>query len=476
LLLLVGTAAAEPGAGQGGEAAKPALETIRLTLRPAAAPVPALKYPLLPEARDLHTGNAVFLYYRAFSPEWTTVFQRPEVSKQLDQWTEDTRKKPDKELSWVVNFAALKELDRGARRTSVDWEMIERLREDGIFLLLPDIQSFRRYGTMLSLRARFETMDGRFDKAVRSFQTGLKLGHDVADAPTLIQALVGLALTTITLEQVEEFIQTPGSPNLYWSLTQLPAPFVDLRKPYQGERLWLDSFFPEMRDVLAGEKPRVMSSAQVQAMVDRLSGKMREANFVPSYYNWQARVGLAALAAQIYPRAKRFLLSQGLPPKDIDAMPVIQAALLFEIYNYDRFFDDMRKYGILPYWQAQPAMMRVEQQLKQAKAAEPGHGTLLATLLLPAVLKVQYATARTDRRIAALRIIEAIRLHAAANDGQLPVRLGDIKEVPISNDPVTGNAFEYSIEGNRAILYGPPLGREEPGPHNTLRYELTLGR
>jgi hypothetical protein len=426
--------------------------------------------------RDLHTGNAVVLYYRAFSPEWSSHLRRPEVSKPLNQWAEDRRKPPAKELAWVVGDHSLKEIDRGARRSHAEWEMIERMREDGIWMLLPDIQSFRQYGNLLALRARFEIMDGRADKAVYTFQTGLTLGRHISEGPTLIQALVGAAITHVMLEQVEELIQSPDSPNLYWPLTQLPAPYFDLRKQYQGERLMLDSFFPELREAIAGEKPRVMSQGQVQAMVDRLAVKFKEAQFVSSNYNWQARLGLAALAAQSYPKARRFLLTQGLAAKDVDAMPVIQAALLFEIHNYDRLFDDFRKWTALPYWQAGPAFALAVKQLKQEKAAGPGNGSLLATLLLPAVEKVQFATVRVDRRIAALRIIEAIRLHGAAHDGKLPAKLEDIKEVPIPIDPVTGNAFEYTFKGNLAILYGPPPGQQAAGPHNTLRYELTLRR
>ena len=37
----------------------PADEPVRLTVHPAAAPVPALKYQLLPEVRELNAGNPV---------------------------------------------------------------------------------------------------------------------------------------------------------------------------------------------------------------------------------------------------------------------------------------------------------------------------------------------------------------------------------------------------------------------------------
>jgi hypothetical protein len=34
---------------------------------------------------------------------------------------------------------------------------------------------------------------------------------------------VGLAIVNIALQSVEEFIQQPGAPNLFWALTDLPA-------------------------------------------------------------------------------------------------------------------------------------------------------------------------------------------------------------------------------------------------------------
>ena len=43
-------------------------QVIKLTVRPQTEPVPALKYRLLPEVRDLTSGNAVLSYQRAHSP------------------------------------------------------------------------------------------------------------------------------------------------------------------------------------------------------------------------------------------------------------------------------------------------------------------------------------------------------------------------------------------------------------------------
>ncbi len=47
----------------------PKVETRPIVLFPADSPSPALRYPLLPEVRDLKAGNAALGYQRAHSPE-----------------------------------------------------------------------------------------------------------------------------------------------------------------------------------------------------------------------------------------------------------------------------------------------------------------------------------------------------------------------------------------------------------------------
>src|SRR5438105_2558000 len=108
--------------------------TIRLTVAAAKAPAPALRYPLLPEVRDLAPGNAALLYYRSFSPEWLT-HRQPDVKKKLDAWLENMRQKPGEELRWVLTYRPLDEIGRAARRVYCDWEMNERLRKEGIGML-----------------------------------------------------------------------------------------------------------------------------------------------------------------------------------------------------------------------------------------------------------------------------------------------------------------------------------------------------
>jgi hypothetical protein len=461
-------------------AAQPAnLERTKLVVRPAAPPVPALKYQLLPELRDTKPGNAVLLYYRAFSPEWS-LHRNPDVYKALDQWYADTTKNPPDELRWVLRYAALTEIDLGARRQYADWELTERVRRDGITLLLPDIQSFRSYANLLRLRARFQVIDGEYDKALYTLQTGMALGRHLGESPTLIQALVGMAVSSVMLAEAEHLIQQPGAPNLYWALTTLPQPYIGLQKPMQGERIMIDALFPGLRELAKDLKAGPVSPQQTQELVSQASQIFRLGGVMhgPAAPDWEARLMLTAWATKVYPEAKQALIDLGHDPKQVEALPVVQVALLHAVLEYDRWFDEMLKWQALPYWQAHAGLRQMEEQFVKLRhnPAGEGWGTVLAHLLLPAVQRVHLASARLDRKIAALRCVEALRLYAAAHDGQLPAGWGDITEVPIPIDPVTGRPFEYKVSGNTATIYGPPPAGEKPDRANTLLYEVTVQR
>ena len=49
--------------------------------------------------------------------------------------------------------------------------------------------------------------------------------------------------------QVQQFIQQPDAPNLYWALSTLPRPLVDMRPGAEAESNILYLQFPELRDL-----------------------------------------------------------------------------------------------------------------------------------------------------------------------------------------------------------------------------------
>jgi hypothetical protein len=155
----------------------------------------------------------------------------------------------------------------------------------------------------------------------------------------------------------------------------------------------------------------------------------------------------------------------------VDALPVIQVVMLHSLRQFNRFQDEIYKWWAVPYAESREGMAKVESQLREAKRTLEG---LPFTELLPAVDKVRFASVRLDRRIAALRCVEALRLYAAAHEGKLPAALTDIKEVPIPLDPVLGKPFDYQVTGTSATLRALPPGKQAPNQSNSLSYDITL--
>ena len=92
-------------------------------------------------------------------------------------------------------------------------------------------------------------------------------------------------------------------------------------------------------------------------------------------------------------------------------------------------------------------------------------------ILEPAHVHARLQMKRLDRNIAALQVIEAIRLYAGKND-KFPESLDKINDVKLPQDPVTEKPFEYSSSGSEASLKGPiPKGGH---PRDAIDYRLKL--
>src|SRR5262249_15728791 len=153
-----------------GEANLPpkTLPTTKLSLRVAKAPVPALKYRLLPSLLDQTPGNAASLWSRA--AHLVSQHQPPITEKQFD-WglrtsvplQEIPRKEASKLLAGykgVFDYAAL-----ASRREYCRWDG-PALTLKHTDLQFPELQPFRTLATLLSIRCRLELAEGKYDNAI----------------------------------------------------------------------------------------------------------------------------------------------------------------------------------------------------------------------------------------------------------------------------------------------------------------------
>ena len=144
--------------------------------------------------------------------------------------------------------------------------------------------------------------------------------------------------------------------------------------------------------------------------------------------------------------------------------PPEQVILLDEKREYVVRRDDSTKLMGLPVWQA--AALEARHTAKKPPA-------LFADALLPFTKTILNAQGRLDQRIALLRHVEALRLHAAEHGGKLPASLSEVA-VPLPDDPFTGKPFRYELIGSTAHIRGTPPAGLEKEPVFNIHYELSL--
>jgi hypothetical protein len=87
----------------------------------------------------------------------------------------------------------------------------------------------------LALQAHLNIVQNQNDNAIGMIRTGLAMGRHLATSSALQRNLIGIATASLMCGQLEQFIQSPDAPNLYWSLKSLPRPFVDLNSQIELE-------------------------------------------------------------------------------------------------------------------------------------------------------------------------------------------------------------------------------------------------
>ncbi|MEJ7636631.1 MAG: hypothetical protein WKF75_01250, partial [Singulisphaera sp.] len=454
--------------------AKPSIEpkTKGLNVTPRAAPMPALRYRLLPLEPERTPGDAAPIYLRLWAG--ITEESRRELREKPIHWLDEPLDQfPVAEARKFVDMWGnrLEQMEFGARRQTCNWNYtLPEQRERSINILLPDAQESRSWVRLLTLKARVEIAERKDDDAIRTLETGLAFSRHLADGPFLINELVGIGSAHLMLDRVEELIVQPDAPNLYWSLTALPRPLIDVRRAMETEQKLGEWLIPEITEL-----DRSRTEAEWASLLVRLHARIRDLEKMfaagdPVAGDTAPNPGvlktpdLAKFKAELLPEARRYTKERRGP---IEGMPDDQALILFIAGRYRDLRDEQFKPTYIPFPDAFPLYAGSSEQIKAIKGGPLG---IFAWLPSRFIMQAHMAEARLDRRVAALRVVEALRLDLAAKPGPLPGALDHVTIVPIPPDPVTGKAFEYHREGEAAILVGPTSSLADLG----ISYRITL--
>jgi hypothetical protein len=447
-----------------GKSETPAVEVVPITIHPAAEPKPALKYHLLPTFLEQTPGNAVPLFLKVvamFESGLGGLTAKPEdkfgnpvemTGTPLDKFPRDRARKLLDAYGDVLS-----QIDVMARREHCDWDA--PLRQGHVYeILLPEVHESRHFARLVALRTRLQIAEGKYPEAIASLQTGYALARQISQQPFLISGLVGIGIVEIMNSQLLDLCQQPNAPNLYWGLTALPHPMINLYESARYEYNGIYLQFPEFQDVRRGQHTPDQWDAILRRFVVDLvqhQTQLRQNGPAPKSPEKTAAETIAH-ALEAIPRAKADLLAAGYAQMDLDTMCPSQIVLLHVAETWDVLQDDLFKWSNVPYWESDKKLAAFDRQLAAARQRE-----LIPTAseLLPSLRVAGLVTALQERQMAALRCIEALRLYLANHDAKLPASLGEIKEVPIPINPVTGKPFPYRLEGATAVLDadgGPP--------------------
>jgi hypothetical protein len=442
--------------------------TISVFLKPNDYLKPVSRAYLLPQYSESIPGNRVQMFLRCFM-EQDNFFGRAESDKR-ETWNETPLNKLP--LNEVANYGGrLLERDvyDAARMTQADWQLWNFLRRDGYNTLLPDVQKMRALASVMKTRVRGEIAGGDNQGAIHTLKCMLGLGRTFESHPTLIGHLVGVAISTIAFDAVEEFIQRPETPSLYWALMDLPTPFLSLRLATEGERLMLTT------DIEPLKTATDVANAEVMRHIDRIHNlllvQQREKNHAfdknePTDDYKSTLLRKMKNTADVNAARER-IVQLGCDALLVKKWAPAHVLLVDDILHCELYRDEMAKYMNMPYWKAREGLDKAVADINEKTKKWP------SLALVPAMIRIKRAQTRLDQRIAYLQILEAIRLHAYQNGGTLPANLAEIK-LPLPVDPVSGKPFEYSVVKGVATLHG-----ENPNPDTEMTnryYEILLSK
>jgi len=142
----------------------------------------------------------------------------------------------------------------------------------------------------------------------------------------------------------------------------------------------------------------------------------------------------------------------GIPAEKVAAMSDDEAVLRWYTHLHMNLDQHAAALQSLPPREAQaeyPRLKAEAQSIQERTGVEHWkHVTPVGTYVSAWALK---------RKIASLRVIEAVRHYMATHEEKLPASLNDIQDLVLPVDPLTDQPFLWQVNGETAMLKSPPL-------------------
>jgi hypothetical protein len=441
-VLLTSLALATAGPAQSKDA-KP----IELTVAPMGHSMPALQWRLLPSPYELRPGDAAEIYHEIYkkgghrwdgqgSSDYLEYDRRRMLSLDATE-----RKRIEGYLT--TGAETLAALDRAKFCDSCRWKADLRGARIYVDADVEEVQDARALFRLLSLRTRWRAAQGDGRGAIGSLQTQFALARHCGEHRSLTGRLIGATMESLSYKDVLEVVQTPGCPNLFWALGALPEEVIDVRAAVAFERGALLNHVPKIRDA---DKLNLTPDEWLKVVEEYVATSVNYPRGSP-FEDKHHRMTAGLLMLRAYTPGKAHLARQGMDAAAVERMP---AGKVVAIYLRDEFYDycdDMLK------WVALPPYRVVEhyQQAAGEQRSEERNQVGFTARLMPDLLSVSMSPWYARHRRAFAQTVEALRAHAAENDGRLPESLAEVK-LPPPLDPYTNRPLVYAKSGDAATL------------------------
>ena len=443
---------------------------IELLLEGRAIESPVLKYRLFPAESELRDGNAAPILLRL---PWDQLPWMNTIAPSLPEWETRALNAPEWstfEQTHIFPDRFYDEIKRAAFRREAHWEYPIHETPAPHYILLNDVQGLRvflRYG--LAARVRYHLSRGKLDQAREGILVGIANAKHLAQTPFFITQLVAVSFHRSMLDQTGDLISQPNSPNLYWALSSLPDSLIELENAARLEEQMFEMAFPAVHDfdrARSVEDWKKMAHQLVSFLIEheylKSADKSVDEALIRSYFTVYAKTARAELVDH-----------QGIPADRVAAMSDEEAGLRW--YTHLHMSLDQRANAIcsLPPREARPEFVRLQAEVDTCQAA-----TGIQRWPQVSPLGTYVSAWSLKRKVASLRVIEAVRHYMGTHDGKLPQALDEIQDVSVPLDSLTDQPFLWQVDGETATLKAPPLPEEfidaASSPSSVIEYRIRV--
>lgn len=457
-------------------AEREALRTERLTIHPAQASLPLLKYSPWYSAERRTTGNAAPAYLRAFAALDRQALRGDEWYEWLNEPLEELPQEAVTEwLQRAKLETCVRQLRQAAGYTTCDWGLPDDRQADlstAVDVVVQITGGARELTRVLLIQIRLHLARREFDQAASLMRLLNGLGRHLTESPVLSHSMAGLTCIALQRTVLVDWVSLPDAPSLFWSLAARPRPIGDMTNMILAEATSPDDYaFLPTRIALQRELADDEYRRALQALplwVDGLGGSLWGIKPLSD----EADAELLRRFRDCETAAYAILAKHGYTAEKLKQMSERRQMLIYSHCKYDELRDEMLRWLLMPPTEGTPGADAMRENLRRLESS--GEEVIpWASMYLPALAYAKRAETQYERLFDAFTLVEAIRLHVADSQGELPASLDAIKLVPVRNlDVVANRPFEYHVEANRAFLRLPNEYAGEKTSWHT--FELTV--